>query len=448
MIRTLGNNSGGGGGGGNVVNFIVGGGGGGGGGGGSFASSLFLDPNSEVFRSMNVPTTSKTPYSDATQTKKHKLNHIKRPMNAFMVFSQVERRKIIAVTPDKHNAEISKELGRRWKLLPEEKRQPYVDEAERLRMMHQKEYPDYKYKPKKKPKGQQPPVSIDTGRSDPYGNKPKMQHLSAKSKSAAASAAAAAASNLKRANIASMANNRLKLKLALASGVPVKDLSGILKNKLLLPAPPMKPMMSVSMQSIQLPTQPLMRPLTTEDLMKAAAKAAALHYPIFALPQQPQPQICKLEPLPDLITSTHVGDARLPQIIFSHDDLSAAAAVAAAPQPPPLLLKISLPQLPTVPIKQEIVEPSIDTFEPSGSECSSSLTDIDTIADLLDGPASNVDLNLPGGPALDSWESGSSSSSSASGSHFEFSCSTDMLTDIGVNTSGAESDWVDNLIRI
>jgi len=86
------------------------------------------------------------------QTKKHKLNHIKRPMNAFMVWSQLERRKIIDVTPDKHNAEISKELGRRWKLLTEEMRKPYIEEAERLRILHQKEYPDYKYKPRKKPK--------------------------------------------------------------------------------------------------------------------------------------------------------------------------------------------------------------------------------------------------------------------------------------------------------
>ena len=76
-------------------------------------------------------------------------------MNAFMVWSQLERRKIIEVTPDKHNAEISKELGRRWRLLPESVRQPYIEEAERLRILHQREFPDYKYKPRKKPKTSQ-----------------------------------------------------------------------------------------------------------------------------------------------------------------------------------------------------------------------------------------------------------------------------------------------------
>lgn len=114
----------------------------------------------DVFRSMKVGSHSKTPYSDATQTKKHKRNHIKRPMNAFMVWSQLERRKIIEVTPDKHNAEISKELGRRWKLLPEEARKPYKEESQRLRILHQREYPDYKYKPKKKVKGAQSPTTV------------------------------------------------------------------------------------------------------------------------------------------------------------------------------------------------------------------------------------------------------------------------------------------------
>lgn len=71
-------------------------------------------------------------------------------MNAFMVWSQIERRKICEVQPDMHNAEISKRLGKRWKTLADEERQPFIDEAEKLRMLHMQEYPDYKYRPRKK----------------------------------------------------------------------------------------------------------------------------------------------------------------------------------------------------------------------------------------------------------------------------------------------------------
>jgi len=100
--------------------------------------------------SLGVQKTSRTPYSDATKTKKHSPNHIKRPMNAFMVFSHIERKKIVELNPDIHNAEISKQLGKRWKGLDEETRKPFVDEADRLRHLHQQEYPDYKYRPRKK----------------------------------------------------------------------------------------------------------------------------------------------------------------------------------------------------------------------------------------------------------------------------------------------------------
>ena len=132
----------------------------------SHTSSLFCTTSStatsastsSAFGSYTVDPSSSTPYTDATQCKKP-TNHVKRPMNAFMVWSQIERRKIAEVTPDMHNAEISKQLGARWKLLNEEARQPYVEEAERLRLLHLREYPDYKYRPRKKGRSNQAAVS-------------------------------------------------------------------------------------------------------------------------------------------------------------------------------------------------------------------------------------------------------------------------------------------------
>ena len=96
---------------------------------------------------------SKTPYSDATQCRRPSSNgHIRRPMNPFMVFAKEERRKMSAVTPNLHNAEISKICGRKWKNMTAEEKRPYELESARLKVLHEKEYPGYKYKPQKKSK--------------------------------------------------------------------------------------------------------------------------------------------------------------------------------------------------------------------------------------------------------------------------------------------------------
>mmetsp|Transcript_53254 Transcript_53254/g.159444 ORF Transcript_53254/g.159444 Transcript_53254/m.159444 type:complete len:425 (+) Transcript_53254:138-1412(+) len=79
------------------------------------------------------------PWQVPSKRKKKDPSAPKRPMSAFLFFSQGKRQELKEQNPDLKNTEISTRLGEMWKQLSDEDRQPFIDTEAREREKYKKE---------------------------------------------------------------------------------------------------------------------------------------------------------------------------------------------------------------------------------------------------------------------------------------------------------------------
>ncbi|KAI9535757.1 Transcription factor 7-like 1-A, partial [Dissostichus eleginoides] len=106
------------------------------------------------------------------EKEEEKRPHIKKPLNAFMLYMREERPKVVAQCKVKESATINQILGQRWHSLTKEEQAKYYEIARKERLLHSKLYPGWSardnYGKKKKRKRAKSETQFDvlSGRSE------------------------------------------------------------------------------------------------------------------------------------------------------------------------------------------------------------------------------------------------------------------------------------------
>ncbi|XP_071372719.1 transcription factor 7-like 1-B isoform X2 [Centroberyx affinis] len=121
---------------------------------GSFSPHLVPSPQSSIPHPAIVSTAIKQEPRDGGQHGKsaspaqkekeeEKRPHIKKPLNAFMLYMKEQRAKVVSECTLKESAAINQILGRRWHSLSREEQAKYYDLARKERQLHSQLYPGW-----------------------------------------------------------------------------------------------------------------------------------------------------------------------------------------------------------------------------------------------------------------------------------------------------------------
>ncbi|XP_077464852.1 transcription factor 7-like 1 [Stigmatopora argus] len=83
----------------------------------------------------------KTPKVDDRRPAKQ--TYVKKPLNAFMLFSKEHRKAVKAKSPSTNTAVINETLGKMWNLLADKEKAKYYKQAEEERKLHAQQHPDW-----------------------------------------------------------------------------------------------------------------------------------------------------------------------------------------------------------------------------------------------------------------------------------------------------------------
>ncbi|KAK0396462.1 hypothetical protein QR680_001725 [Steinernema hermaphroditum] len=102
---------------------------------------------------VSPPETPKKKRGDGSLNKKNgERDHIRRPMNAFMIFSKRHRPLVHEKYPNRDNRAVSKILGEWWYALGVEEKQKYHDLASQVKEAHFKAHPEWKWSSRERKK--------------------------------------------------------------------------------------------------------------------------------------------------------------------------------------------------------------------------------------------------------------------------------------------------------